>query len=408
MRKTTSPTLRFPGFANPWQSIKIVDAAIKVSTPVKVNPTSSYKQIGIKSHGKGIFYKDSVSGKELGSKRVFWVQEDVFILNIVFAWEQAIARTTKNEIGMVASHRFPMFKPKSSILNLDFILYYFLTDKGKALLEAASPGGAGRNKTLGQKSFENLKINLPTLPEQIKISDFLVAVDDLLLKLNERKSLLAQYKTGVMHQIFEQRIRFTKDNGETYPDWKSGKLSDYLIEHKVRNRSGNHKEVFSVAKEKGVINQIEHLGRSYASLNTTNYKVVFPHDVIYTKSPTSDFPFGIIKQNKTGREGIVSVLYGVFKPINKNIGALLHLYFLSPKNTYNYLNPLVHKGAKNTMNIGNNAFLNGAEIILPTSLEEQQKIIDFIVAIDEKIEIVEERIISCQNFKKGLLQQMFV
>jgi len=141
--------------------------------------------------------------------------------------------------------------------------------------------------------------------------------------------------------------------------------------------------------------------------DVSNYKVVFPNDVIYTKSPTSDFPFGIIKQNKLERTGIVSVLYGVFTPINKNVGLLLDYYFSEWRNTYNYLNPLVQKGAKNTMNISNDDFLNGAELSLPLSDREQTKIANFLSAIDEKINHCSKHIERMEDWKKGLLQQMF-
>ena len=81
-------------------------------------------------------------------------------------------------------------------------------------------------------------------------------------------------------------------------DWKPVQLKEILKEHKSRNTKNQVEEVFSVAKEKGVINQIEHLGRSYASDDISNYKVVYTNDVVYTKSPTAGFTFGIIKQNK--------------------------------------------------------------------------------------------------------------
>lgn len=174
-------------------------------------------------------------------------------------------------------------------------------------------------------------------------------------------------------------------------DWKKFQLKDVLVEHKSRNSKSEFDEVFSVAKEKGVINQIEHLGRSYASDNITNYKVVFPDDIVYTKSPTAGFPFGIIKQNKIDRTGVVSVLYAVFKPQNKYLGLLLDYYFSLPVNTYNYLVPLVHKGAKNTMNIGNEDFLKGAKISFPSEVLEQQKITDFFISIDERIEQLKEK-----------------
>ncbi len=190
-------------------------------------------------------------------------------------------------------------------------------------------------------------------------------------------------------------------------DWDKVKLNEILKEHKSRNAKGEVKEVFSVAKEKGIVNQIEHLGRSYASDDITNYKVVFPNDVVYTKSPTAGFPFGIIKQNKIDRTGVVSVLYAVFKPQNNYLGLLLDYYFSLPVNTYNYLVPLVHKGAKNTMNIGNEDFLNGAKISLPTNELEQKKIAEFLITIDTRLEQLKEKKEYLEQYKKGITQKIF-
>src|SRR4051812_30488342 len=100
------PLIRFPEFKEGWKLMKMSDLVQRISTPVEIKESQNYQQIGIRSHGKGIFYKEDVSGKNLGNKRVFWIKENALILNIVFAWEQAIAITTKKELGMVASHRF--------------------------------------------------------------------------------------------------------------------------------------------------------------------------------------------------------------------------------------------------------------------------------------------------------------
>ncbi len=78
----------------------------------------------------------------MGDKRVFWVEPDCLVLNIVFAWEQAVARTTKSEAGKIASHRFPMFRPKKDKVDLDFVLYFLKSKWGNKLLELGSPGGA--------------------------------------------------------------------------------------------------------------------------------------------------------------------------------------------------------------------------------------------------------------------------
>jgi len=152
-----------------WKQYKIMEIFTRVGIPVLIEPEKEYVQIGIRSHCKGLFYKESVLGKELGNKAVFWIEPDCFIVNIVFAWEQAIGKTTIKEVGLIGSHRFPMYRPLKGRVDLDYILQFFMTIRGKAILEEASPGGAGRNKTLGQERFAKSLLILPSFTEQQKI-----------------------------------------------------------------------------------------------------------------------------------------------------------------------------------------------------------------------------------------------
>ena len=147
------PMIRFPEFKDSWINYKIEDIFDRVGTPVALDDTQTYREIGIRSHGKGIFHKEETTVTEIGNKRVFWIVPDCFVVNIVFAWERAVAKTTEKEKGMIASHRFPMYKPKKDIVDLDYITEYFITKRGQNVLILASPGGAGRNKTLGQKNL---------------------------------------------------------------------------------------------------------------------------------------------------------------------------------------------------------------------------------------------------------------
>ena len=201
----TQPRLRFPEFrdSGEWQKRKISALLMKAVSPVNVDSSTTYQEIGIRSHGKGIFHKEPISGKVLGEKRVFWVEEDAFVLNIVFAWEQAVAVTSAAEKGMIASHRFPMFKARPSKADVNFIKYFFLTKKGKELLGIASPGGAGRNKTLGQKDFENLEFLSPSaVEEQEEIANFLSSLDTLITIQSQNIDDLKSHKKGLMRQLF--------------------------------------------------------------------------------------------------------------------------------------------------------------------------------------------------------------
>jgi type I restriction enzyme, S subunit len=139
----------------------------------------------------------------IGTKRVFRVVEKAFTVNIVFAWEQAVATTSKAEEGMIASHRFPMYVVKSGKCDVRYVKEFFLTKRGKHLLGLASPGGAGRNKTLGQKEFENLEIALPEMvDEQTRIADCLSFIDAQIVAESEKLGALKTHKAGLMQHLF--------------------------------------------------------------------------------------------------------------------------------------------------------------------------------------------------------------
>ncbi|WP_170217085.1 restriction endonuclease subunit S [Variovorax gossypii] len=198
------PRLRLPEFSNskPWRREFISNLLEKVTKPVDVDTSTTYREIGIRSHGKGIFHKDPILGINLGEKRVFWVEQNALVINIVFAWEQAIAVTSEADKGMIASHRFPMYIPKQGI-DVRFLKYLFLTSKGKELLGVASPGGAGRNKTLGQKEFEKLELAIPEdVSEQTAIVKILSSIDDLIALQGQKIDFLKKNKAGLVQQLF--------------------------------------------------------------------------------------------------------------------------------------------------------------------------------------------------------------
>lgn len=201
----TSPRLRFPEFrdSKTWNTQTISCLLEKATEPVEIEADRMYREIGIRSHGKGIFHKETTNAEAIGGKRVFWVVEGALVLNIVFAWEQAVATTSEAEVGMIASHRFPMYTPKKRRCDVSFLKYFFLTEAGRFLLGLASPGGAGRNRTLGQKEFERLKIDVPQeVEEQTRIADCLSSLDALIAAQLLELDGLRVHKRGLMQQLF--------------------------------------------------------------------------------------------------------------------------------------------------------------------------------------------------------------
>ncbi|KWW98566.1 Type I restriction-modification system [Carbonactinospora thermoautotrophica] len=149
---------------------RIGDVMELVRRPVTVDPAKTYTEIGIRSFGKGIFHKPPISGAELGNKRVFEIHPGELIFNTVFAWEGAVAVSGEEETGTIGSHRFMTYQVDPDIADVRYLYYFFHSEAGLPAVRAASPGSAGRNKTLGIKLFAEQKISLPSIEEQRRVA----------------------------------------------------------------------------------------------------------------------------------------------------------------------------------------------------------------------------------------------
>ncbi|WP_140987202.1 restriction endonuclease subunit S [Asticcacaulis tiandongensis] len=260
-------------------------------------------------------------------------------------------------------------------------------------------GGGSSISNLSQEALSEFAFALPPLEEQKKIAEILRAWDLAIEKLEALRESNLRRRTWLRTHLFNGKVRLPGFNGE----WRTVRLGDVLTEHGFVS-TGNE-EVFSVSVHKGLVNQIEHLGRSFAAAETSHYNRVLPGDIVYTKSPTGDFPLGIIKQSKICDEVIVSPLYGVFSPVTRAMGCILDAMFESPVAVRNYLHPLVQKGAKNTIAITNTRFLEGS-LLLPMDHEEQVAIAEVIDASRAEVDLIEAEINALQKQKRGLMQKL--
>ena len=188
--------------------------------------------------------------------------------------------------------------------------------------------------------------------------------------------------------------------------------SDVLLEKclSVSNKKNNKLEykkedALSVSDEFGVVNQIEHLGRSYTGNNISTYKILNKGQIVYTKSPLKLKPFGIIKVNNN-KPGIVSVLYAIYDVKEGFDPNYISVYFEPSFRLNKYLLPLINKGAKNTINISDETALSG-EVHIPLSHAEQQKIVSYFQSLDSLIQIISKKLASLKRIKAASLQSMF-
>ena len=250
---------------------------------------------------------------------------------------------------------------------------------------------------LNQEVCRKICLNIPSREEQNKIGNLLFLLNERIATQNK---IIEKYESLIQAIIYKAKM-----DGVSKGTWRKIDLYEVLQERNEKNVEG--RTICSVSVSQGVVNQIEYLGRSFAAKQTSHYNVVKYGDIVYTKSPTGDFPYGIIKRSDIRQDVAVSPLYGVYIPANDSMGVILHFYFMQPCNAFNYLHPLIQKGAKNTINISNGRFLENS-VPLPVSESEANTIAVMLKSVQAKIEIEKKLLQSYAKGKEYLLHQMFI
>ena len=372
------------------------DILERIEVPVNVEPDKEYVQIGIRSHGKGLFYKEPVLGKALGNKQVFWIQPNCFILNVVFAWEQAITKTTENEIGMIGSHRFPMYRPKNDLVDIDYLIYYFLTKRGTDILEAASPGGAGRNRTLGQERFLKSKITLPPLPEQQKIAAILSTQDKVIelkekllaQKQQQKKYLMQQLLTGRKPHKNNPRIEECEIGEVCKINPKQDKISESQV---VFLGMADISETGSVVSQRLV--DYSHIQSGFTAFRRG--------DILIAKiTPCFENGKGAYTDNLLSEHGFGSTEFHVLRTNSKVNAKYIFYHTVSEKFRKKLEREMTGSaGQKRVPAIS----IQKYKIFLPSS-NEQNFIIEILSTADHEIDLLQKSIDAEKQKKKALMQ----
>ena len=377
-----------------WDVHMLGECLSRVERPVEVKPNELYTQIGIRSHGKGIFYKEPVTGAALGNKSVFWIEPDCFIVNIVFAWEQAIGKTIQSEVGMIGSHRFPMYHPVNDRADIDYLISYFLTKRGTDILEAASPGGAGRNKTLGQERFLKSKIVLPPIEEQKKIAAILTTQDRVIELKEKRLDEKQRQKKHLMQQLLTGKKRLPGFSGA----WKTEYLGKLFLERKETNCE--NLQMLAITGTQGIIPRKELDLKDNSSEDKSKYLRVCVGDIGYN---TMRMWQGVSAYSNY--EGIVSPAYTILKP-SLSINAKYFAYLFKMQEIiflfYRFSQGLVD----DTRNLKYENFKR-IMVSYPPDINEQAAIAEVLSDADREIDLL-RRDIEQEKYKKKALMQLLL
>jgi type I restriction enzyme S subunit len=184
-----------------WHPMERVAPVVRRS--VQVDFTSTYPELGIRSFGRGTFHKPTVSGASLGTKRLYRIAAGDLVFNNVFAWEGAVAVAQPDDGGRVGSHRFISCVPFEGVATAEFLCFHFLSVEGLRQLGDASPGGAGRNRTLGLKALARAQVPVPPIDSQHHFDQLQTMVANIRRLRQVQKSKLDAVLPAVLDRAFK-------------------------------------------------------------------------------------------------------------------------------------------------------------------------------------------------------------
>ncbi|KYG72672.1 restriction endonuclease subunit S [Roseivirga spongicola] len=408
------PSLRFRGFVGEWEDIEarklfptVTNGFVGVATPFYAERGTMYLQgKNVKSNSidpEGLIYVNSTFHNK--QKKSQLKEGDIVMVQSGHVGECAVI--TKEYAGSNC-HALLILKPNGEG-DSSFYSQYFYTDFGKRLIYKITTGNT--IKHILASDVKVLRLPYPSLPEQRKIADFLSAVDEKIRLLTEKKDKLETYKKGVMQKLFPKQgqtnpeLRFKRPDGTAFPDWEEKRLG----------------EIGSFLKGKGVSkSDIDEEGMNecirYGELYTSYGEVI---EKVYSKSNQSIEESILSEPNDVliPASGETQIDIATASSINKKgviLGGDVNVFRTKQNGSfiaYQLCSARKIEVARLSQGISvihlYSSQLKGLLIGL-SSKEEQERIVDFLLSIDHRIKGCLEEIDHMKDFKKGLLQQMFV
>ena len=264
-------------------------------------------------------------------------------------------------------------------------------------LQSKTSGLAKSQTNISQKILGEVLLKLPSKEEQTKIASFLSAVDEKISQLTKKHELLSQYKQGMMQKLFSQQLRFKADDGSEFREWEEKELKDIAeINPKSKKLPESFIYIDLESVEKGQLLLQKNIELQDAPSRAQ--RLLAKGDVLFQM--VRPYQQNNYYFNLSG-EYVASTGYA---QIRTKLDSKFIYYALHEKT---FLDEVMNRCTGTSYPAINSSDLSSIEILIPC-LEEQTKIANFLSSIDQKIEVVAQQIEQAKQWKKGLLQQMFV
>lgn len=373
------PSLRFPEFKDEWQEKRLGDiCAVNPRSPLVMPDKFYYIDLESVIDGRLTQCKKMKKSDAPSRAQRLLEKEDV-LFQTVRPYQKNNLFFNKNG-NFVASTGYAQLRANDS----PSFLYQLLHTNN--FIEKILVRCTGSNyPAINSEDMSTVSVIIPSRKEQEKIADFLRGGDERMVLLEKKVGAMREYKKGVMSAIFSGKLRFRDENGNPYPDWEERRLED-ISRNMPSNITANN--IGSMYSGRYIV-----YGASGEVGKVDNYQ----HTEAFT---------AIVKDGA----GIGRIIWCEEK--SSILGTLTAIY---PKNTINakFLYYMLHQIKFEKYATGSTIphiyykDFSRERFLIPVE-EEQQKIADFLSAIDHKIELEQTRLDRTKDFKKGLLQRMFV
>lgn len=390
---TKVPNLRFKEFSGEW-SFSTLDSVCTINPRTKELPNDFY-YIDLESVQKGMLSDVSIINKTNAPSRAQRLLSagDILFQTVRPYQQNNYLFKEENGFPTVASTGYAQIRAHQNNKFLYYLLHTSNFNKN-VLIRCTGSNYPAINST----DLSDIDICLPSIGEQEKIASFFSLIDKKIELQTEKVEELKKYKKGIMQKIFSQELRFKDENGNEFPEWAKCKIYDCFVE---RSEKGfEDLELLSVSMGNGVIKRSEIDGKDNSSENKSNYKLVKKDDIVYNSMRMWQGASGLSEY-----EGIVSPAYTVLTPKKDIYSSYFSYLFKTHK--------MIHEFRKYSQGLTSDTWnlkypqIKDIKVNVP-SYEEQVKISQFFKKVDIKIEKEQDILKGLIEYKKGLLQQMFI
>jgi type I restriction enzyme S subunit len=406
LKKSGDPKLRFSGFSDPWREIKLGEIATfskgKGISKDDVTEDGEHKCIRygeLYTHYKEII-REVHSKTNVSPADSFVSKKDDVIIPASGETALDIATTScVKDAGILLGGDINVLRFKDHWSG-DYFAYYLKNFKKKDIARLAQGQSVVH---LYPSQLRELKLLVPSFAEQQKLASFLESIDNWSNSLRAQRDSLETYKKGIAQRIFSKQIRFKDDFGKNYPDWEKKKLGSFLTERDERSPKSERYPLMAFVAYKGVIPKGERYNREFLVSDSSgkDYKRTEYGDFIYS---SNNLETGSIGLNRHGSASI-SPVYSIFTVDSSCDYEFINSYF-TRKNFVNKMIRFRQGVVYGQWRIHESDFLKIEEEI--PCIDEQKKIADYLGSIDEILQTKERQIVYASQWKKALMQKLFI